>query len=182
MISMARRSMEKLRDKRSAPLGPSAGPQGTQLFSANELGQLAVEAGPVSSGRASVRQPVLQGTHGLMAGRRFSVRAGRQTIGRRDDSDIVINEPSVSATHAWVMNQQGHYVVMNTLSTNGTFVNNERVHEAVIKHGDLIRFGQAEFVFLTRESRRAGTVHAAWVIGAAALIGLCAFAAWHYLG
>lgn len=128
-----------------------AGPQGTQFLSAAQMQQLALEEMQASDGRASTREPVLLGTHGMHEGNRFTLRQGRQTIGRRVDSDIVINDPSVSATHAWIINQHGHYVLMNTLSTNGTFVNDKRIHETVLEHGDRVRFGQAEFAFLTRE-------------------------------
>ncbi|WP_267223509.1 FHA domain-containing protein [Dyella silvae] len=172
--------MENPRHNSSPATGRrSSGPQGTQLFSADELNKLALETALTSDGRASANEPVLEGMQGGLQGRRFLLRAGRQTIGRRDDNDIVINDLSVSSAHAWIMNQQGHYVVMNTLSTNGTFVNNKRVHEATIGHGDVIRFGQVEFVFLTREpgaSRRARVIWSAW--GAVALTGLCALAWW----
>jgi len=155
------------------PMPPrSAGPQGTRLFSAEELRLQASEATPVSTGRASVHEPVLEGVGGELGGRRFSVRPGRQTIGRRGDNNIVIGDSSVSASHAWIMNQQGHYVIMNTLSTNGTFVNDKRVHEAVLRHGDRIRLGQAEFVFLTRDP---GASRPRWL--SFALMGLVLFAA-----
>lgn len=128
----------------------SAGPQGTQLLSVEELREYA-EAVPSFDERASTHQPVLEGVSQGLEGRRFVLRSGRQTIGRRNDSDIILDDLSVSASHAWIINQHGHYVVMNTLSTNGTFVNERRVHEAVLKHGDRLRLGQVEFVFLTRE-------------------------------
>ena len=131
----------------------SAGPQGTRLFSAEELRLQADELAPASAGRASVHEPVLEGIGGEHDHRRYTVRPGRQTVGRRGDNDIVIGDSSVSASHAWIMNQQGHYVIMNTLSTNGTFVNGQRVHESVLRHGDRIRLGLAEFVFLTRDQR-----------------------------
>jgi pSer/pThr/pTyr-binding forkhead associated (FHA) protein len=71
---------------------------------------------------------------------------------------------------------------MNTLSTNGTFVNGKRVHEAVLKHGDLVRLGQAELVFLTREHgarRRLPLVRVAAVIVAVA--SLAALGWWWWL-
>ncbi|SFS12111.1 FHA domain-containing protein [Dyella sp. OK004] len=134
-----------------SPSRPTAGPQGTRLFSAEELHRLASEVEAGSDGRASVHEPVLQGVSAGLERRRHSLRSGRQTIGRRSDNDIVVDDLSVSASHAWIINQHGHYLIMNTLSTNGTFVNDKRVHEAVLKHGDRIRLGQAEFVFRTRE-------------------------------
>ena len=124
------------------PMPPrSAGPQGTRLFSAEALRLQASEATPVSTGRASVNEPVLDGVGGELGGRRFSVRPGRQTIGRRGDNNIVIGDSSVSASHAWIMNQQGPYVIMNTLSTHGTFVNDQKIEKRFLRDGDIIYFG-----------------------------------------
>ena len=174
--------MDNSRHTPSTPAGRRlAGTQGTQLFASGELSQWAAEAGAPSHGHASTREPILQGTSTGLEGHRFSLRAGRQTIGRRDDNDIVVNEPSVSSAHAWIINQQGHYVVMNTLSTNGTFVNDTRVHEATIKHGDRIRFGQVEVVFLTREPRARRPVGMFVLTGALALTGLGALLWWWLL-
>jgi hypothetical protein len=155
----------------------SSGPQGTRLFSAEELRQFAREAAPVVLGRASAASPVLEGANGDFLGRRISLRPGRQTIGRRGDNDVVLEDLSVSASHAWIMNQRNEYVIMNTLSTNGTFVNGKRIHEATLRHGDRVRFGQVEFTFLTRE-RGAGGGAWRWIgLGAAVLVAL-GLAAW----
>lgn len=156
-----------------------AGPQGTRLFSAEELHQYASEAELGSDGRASVHEPVLEGISAGLEGRRFLLRSGRQTVGRGGNNDILVEDPSVSSSHAWIINQHGHYVIMNTLSTNGTFVNDKRIHEAILKHGDHIRLGQAEFVFLTRERGVAGRARLRWIAGGVLLlIGLGAFAWW----
>lgn len=158
----------------------SAGPQGTRLFSAEELSRLAAETAPAAAGRASAEEPVLEGVSAGFEGRRFALQPGRQTVGRGGHNDVVIDDLSVSSTHAWIMNQQGHYVVMNTLSTNGTFVNGERVHEASLRHGDRVRFGQAEFVFLTREPGRRMSRVTGWLVAAVAvgLAGAAALAWW----
>lgn len=170
--------MENPRHMSSASGKRSSGPQGTRLFSADELKRLAREADAVSTGRASVHEPVLEATNAGLEGRRFSLRAGRQTIGRRDDNDIVIGDLSVSSTHAWIVNQQGHYVIMNTLSTNGTFVNGQRVHEAVIQHGDRIRLGQVEFVFLTREPGERSATRAKLLVACLVVLAVASALAW----
>lgn len=151
-----------------------AGPQGTQLLSVTEIQQLAQDETSVSDGRASTHEPVLEGVRGTQKGRRYLLRQGRRTIGRRDNNDIVIDDPSVSATHAWIINQHSHYVLMNTLSTNGTYVNDKRIHETVLVHGDRVRFGQAEFAFLTREQRSQDARH--YVYATVALLCLTAMA------
>ena len=129
----------------------STGPQGTRFFRKEDLREFAAETGNVSRQPASARKPVLQGVSPELGGRRFFVEAGRHVIGRLASNDIVVNDPSVSSSHAWIMNQQGRCSVMNTLSTNGTFVNDKQVHRASLRHGDRVRFGHTEFVFLTRD-------------------------------
>ena len=157
----------------------SAGPQGTRLFSAEELRHCTGEPRFMTEAQASVREPVLEGVSAGIEGRRSSLRAGRQTIGRAGNNDIVVDDLSVSASHAWIINQQGHYVIMNTLSTNGTFVNDKRIHEESLKHGDRVRLGQAEFVFLTRERGTSGLAVMGWVaLGLLLLGGLGGFAWW----
>lgn len=153
-----------------------SGPQGTRLFRTEELRRHAIGFASEYSGHATTAKPVMQGRSLGLEKVRYTLRSGRQTIGRRNDNDIVVGDLSVSASHAWVINQQGHYVIMNTLSTNGTFVNDKRVHEAILKHGDRIRLGQAEFEFLTREKAGGGgwrgPLLAAGLIALAALAGL----------
>jgi pSer/pThr/pTyr-binding forkhead associated (FHA) protein len=70
---------------------------------------------------------------------------------------------------------------MNTLSTNGTFVNDQRVHDAVLKHGDRIRFGQAEFIFRTRESGPLGSSRMLAVVGILVVATLGALAWWLFM-
>jgi hypothetical protein len=160
--------------------GRSSGPQGTRYFSTEELRQYASDAANARDGRISVHQPVLEGTSPGIEGRRFTLGPGRQSIGRRGDNEIVIDDLSVSGNHAWITNQDGRCVIVNTLSTNGTFVNDRRIHEVALRHGDHIRLGQAEFMFLTREpgqpepaSRR--RIVAAVLLGAVAALAALAW-------
>ena len=158
--------------------GRLSGTQGTRLFTAEELREYAVAFSPPVEDRASAAQPVLAGRGEGFDRLRFPLRTGRLTIGRRSDNDIVLDDPSVSASHAWLINQQGHYVIMNTLSTNGVFVNGKRVHEAILRHGDRIRLGQAEFVFLTREGGVGRLGRLAWLVAGLALLGGLAALGW----
>lgn len=159
--------------------GRSSGPQGTRLFSTAELRQYSDAVASATDRHASIHEPVLEGLSAGLQTQRFTLRAGRQTIGRGRDNDIVVDDPSVSTAHAWIVNQHGRYLIMNTLSTNGTFVNDRRIHEASLKHGDHIRLGQAELVFLTRENGAANPRRVRWVVAASALLcGLGALAWW----
>jgi hypothetical protein len=156
----------------------SSGPQGTRLFATEELRQYASEAEPEPDGPASKRKPVLEGLSPGLENLRIPLGQGRQTIGRRADNDIVIDDSSVSASHGWIIIQPGHYVIMNTLSTNGTYVNDRRVHEANLKHGDHLRLGEAEFRFLTREQGPGRVGRYRWLAVGAALIGIGSLAWW----
>jgi hypothetical protein len=165
----------------SLPGERSSGPQGTRFFSTEALRQFASDAADGTDTRISVHEPVLEGSSPGIEGRRFVLRAGRQPIGRRGDNAVVVEDQSVSACHAWITNQHGRCTIMNTLSTNGTFVNDRRIHVATLRHGDHIRLGQAEFVFLTRERDQRASLPWRWMaVGAGVLVAAAGLAAWWF--
>lgn len=161
----------------AAPGKRDSGPQGTRFFAQEDLRQLASEADQASDGRPSVHKPVLESISPELGGRRFSIHPGRQTIGRLASNDIVVSGPSVSSSHAWITNQQGRCIIMNTLSTNGTFVNDKRVHQTILRHGDRIRLGQVELVFLTHDLDSSGPRHLVR-LAIIVLVGLAALVWW----
>ena len=70
------------------------------------------------------------------------------TVGRADQSDIVIRGPMVSRTHALVAHVRGTYSVRDLDSSNGTFVNGLKVRRQMLRHEDVIRIGDYELRFL----------------------------------
>jgi pSer/pThr/pTyr-binding forkhead associated (FHA) protein len=62
-------------------------------------------------------------------------------IGRAKDNDLHIPDESVSTFHAEILIRDGNHVVKDLGSTNGVRVNGERVQEAPITDGDIVRFG-----------------------------------------
>lgn len=71
------------------------------------------------------------------------------TVGRDPAlNDIVLQDPAVSRQHAKVKLEEGHFVIYDLASENGTFVNGEKVLRQVLKDKDLLRFGQTEVVFM----------------------------------
>ncbi len=65
-------------------------------------------------------------------------------LGRDDGVDIVIATPAVSRRHARLMMQENAYVIEDLGSSNGTFVNEDRlIGRRALKHGDQVRLGQA---------------------------------------
>jgi pSer/pThr/pTyr-binding forkhead associated (FHA) protein len=157
------------------------GPQGTRFFAQVDLRQLADDADQTLDARVSVRKPVLESVSVGTGQQRFFIQSGRQTIGRAASSDIVVDSPSVSSTHAWITNQKGRCVIMNTLSTNGTFVNGKRVHKATLKHGDRVRLGQSEFLFLTRGSDAPGNGHLVGLAIGLVMVVAVAAMAWRFV-
>ncbi len=72
---------------------------------------------------------------------------GRSRIGRSEESEIVLNDPSVSRAHAIVEVAAGEAVVRDLSSTNGTFLNGRRVEAEALRDGDELRFGNTRMRF-----------------------------------
>jgi len=68
-----------------------------------------------------------------------------KTVGRAPRADFVVNAPLVSRLHCRLTLQPGGLLVEDLESTNGTFVNGERVTRLVMRSGDALRVGRMEF-------------------------------------
>ena len=79
-----------------------------------------------------------------MTGRTQELKADKTTIGRVEDNTFQIAEPSVSSHHCEVLLRGKEVVVRDLNSTNGTYINGEKVTESVLKHGQILRLGQVE--------------------------------------
>jgi pSer/pThr/pTyr-binding forkhead associated (FHA) protein len=81
--------------------------------------------------------------------REFVLLKATVTIGSDEANDLVIRDGTVSRRHAVISFGQGRLEIRDLGSTNGTFVNGQRIFgSAHIDKGDKIRFGGADFVFL----------------------------------
>jgi len=89
---------------------------------------------------------------GPSAGRRFSIDAAAITIGRHDQCDIQVEDRWLSRRHARIAWTGSGYIIEDLGSTNGTYVNGERVAGSrALKSGDRLRLGeQVEFAFQVR--------------------------------
>ena len=72
-------------------------------------------------------------------------------IGREPDNDIVVSDLSVSSRHAELRNVAGGYRIVDLGSTNGTFVNEQRVTAALLSDGDMVGLGDSTFRLVGRE-------------------------------
>lgn len=69
------------------------------------------------------------------------------TLGRQD-ADLTIADPSVSRVHATLTVENGRFVLRDQKSTNGTFVEGDRVEEATLTHGTRVRVGDTTLQFV----------------------------------
>ncbi len=85
---------------------------------------------------------------GTLLGQRLPVRVPIVNIGRADYNDLVIPEDSVSTQHAKLQRREGMWFLIDLDSTNGTFVDGEKVTEDVpLAPGAVVRFGEIKTFF-----------------------------------
>lgn len=85
---------------------------------------------------------------GALKGQRFVVKTPVVNIGRADYNDIVVADESISTAHAKLQRREGVWVLVDLDSTNGTFVDGERIKgEAPLTPGATVRFGDVALVF-----------------------------------
>jgi pSer/pThr/pTyr-binding forkhead associated (FHA) protein len=110
--------------------------------------QAAIDALPEGSALLVVQR-------GPNAGARFLLDAERTTAGRKQDSDIFLDDVTVSRKHAEFVRRDGQFLVRDVGSLNGTYVDRDRIDETVLKDGDEVQIGKYRLVF--HPSRRGVT-------------------------
>ncbi|MBB4677582.1 MULTISPECIES: glycogen accumulation regulator GarA [Crossiella] len=86
---------------------------------------------------------------GPNAGSRFLLDRDTTSSGRHPDSDIFLDDVTVSRRHAEFRREGGEFVVVDVGSLNGTYVNRAPVDTAVLANGDEVQIGKFRLVFLT---------------------------------
>ena len=77
-----------------------------------------------------------------MTGETHELTGEKTTIGRLDDNAFPIAEPSVSSHHCEIVMRGREVIVRDLDSTNGTFINGEKITECILKPGEVLRLGQ----------------------------------------
>ncbi len=90
---------------------------------------------------------VLVVKRGPQAGSRFALDSAITTAGRHPESDIFLDDITVSRRHAEMERRGEGYVVRDVGSLNGTYLNRERIEEAALENGDEVQIGKFKLVF-----------------------------------
>jgi hypothetical protein len=101
----------------------------------------AVDALPAGSALLVVKR-------GPNAGSRFLLDQDVTTAGRHPDSDIFLDDVTVSRRHAEFRRQAGGFVVHDVGSLNGTYVNRQRIDVAALAGGDEVQVGKFRLLYL----------------------------------
>ncbi|MFP4073032.1 MAG: FHA domain-containing protein [Actinomycetota bacterium] len=83
---------------------------------------------------------------GPRKGMSFLLKDGNTTVDRHPDSDIFLNDVTVSRHHCRFVTSGDELTVEDSGSTNGTYVNDERVNSAKLQAGDEVLIGRFHFV------------------------------------
>ncbi|HSH15140.1 MAG TPA: FHA domain-containing protein [Verrucomicrobiae bacterium] len=93
-------------------------------------------------------------TEGL-TGRTYELKVDRTTVGRVEDNAFQIAEPSVSSHHCEILLRGDQVIVKDLDSTNGTFINGQKITESPLQSGQILRLGQVEVRLETGEAKEA---------------------------
>jgi pSer/pThr/pTyr-binding forkhead associated (FHA) protein len=87
---------------------------------------------------------------GAQAGARFPLDSLVTGLGRHPDSEISLDDITVSRRHAEIERTTQGYIVSDAGSLNGTYVNQERIDKMVLRHGDELQIGKFRLVYFER--------------------------------
>ncbi len=120
----------------------AAGPAEVDLDFSPDAHQGAVDALPDGSALLVVKR-------GPNAGSRFLLDRDLTTAGRHPDSDIFLDDVTVSRRHVEFRREPAGFSVHDVGSLNGTYVNRVRIDSALLAGGDEVQIGKFRLVYLT---------------------------------
>ncbi len=83
-------------------------------------------------------------------GETFPLDAERVEIGRSPETDVFLDDVTVSRSHAVLSRDEDGYTIEDRGSLNGTYVNRRRVEKAKLEDGDEVQIGKYRLAFLSR--------------------------------
>jgi pSer/pThr/pTyr-binding forkhead associated (FHA) protein len=78
----------------------------------------------------------------------------RNQVGRAPGTEVHIDSSTVSRLHALIVSAPGGAIIEDVKSTNGTYVNGQRVTRQRLRDGDLLTIGEAQFRFVAETRRK----------------------------
>ena len=94
---------------------------------------------------------------GPSSGARFLLDAERTLAGRSPNADIFLDDVTVSRKHVEFVREAEGFVVRDVGSLNGTYVNRERIDQALLRAGDEVQIGKFRMTFHPSPVRTAGS-------------------------
>ena len=95
--------------------------------------------------------PRLAAISGKLKGAIFALNEESLIIGRETAANLCIPDASVSRRHSKIEKNDTGFVLSDLESLNGTFVNDVPVKSRLLEHGDRVRIGDSQFLFLMHE-------------------------------
>ena len=132
-----------------SPLSEAADTDTTVTFMAGELDSELEDEIHISPDELEGGRGVLIVKRGPNAGSKFFLDTDQTRIGRHLDSDIFLDDITVSRNHAEIRREGEGFSLHDVGSLNGTYVSRERVEGAKLASGDEIQIGKFKLVFLT---------------------------------
>src|SRR5687767_3132352 len=129
-------------------LADASGAETTITFMAGEFDADLEEEIHISPEELEGGRGVLIVKRGPNAGSKFFLDTDATTIGRHPDSNIFLDDITVSRRHAEIRRNDG-FSLHDVGSLNGTYVNKDRVEESPLHSGDEIQIGKFKLVFLS---------------------------------
>jgi pSer/pThr/pTyr-binding forkhead associated (FHA) protein len=105
-------------------------------------------AHPMTQTRAKDNQPKLIISHGDAPPQTVELQHEYTHLGRADDNELPISEPSISSRHCVFVLSGSDVIVRDLNSSNGTYVNGEPVSEAILRPGDNVQVGVIDIKFV----------------------------------
>jgi Nif-specific regulatory protein len=96
--------------------------------------------------------PRLTAISGRLKGSVFNIEDLPVVIGRETSATLCVADASVSRRHSQIEREAEHFVIEDLESLNGTFVNDVPVKRRALQHGDRVRIGDSQFIFLTHDA------------------------------
>lgn len=112
------------------------------------LGPLKEETTKINIPVKPSKKPQLVVVKGPNMGMHFALESETNEIGRDPESNIFLNDVTVSRRHAVIMQEASDYSLKDIGSLNGTYVNGERKDSYVLKDGDELQIGKFRLLFV----------------------------------